>query len=261
MASSHWFRSIRHATVAFFRHDLALHRDEKGDLKVVLQERPDAGAPRNRRLGEPGAAVLREEGQALSLTRAQLADVLDESPELRPTMRHLVVVEHALARHGFAALSRLPLPLLVRARAQFEGLVVNWSPVGLALLRARLAGAVIDRERAEGSARGAPTQAPGDRTGTPAGGDPATSDDDDLGASTAHGLDVLERSDDEALAAAYAALGSAAPVPPPAVVAAQAIAAAAVAAAPAIGGLPALARDTAATAESGDGLRLLDTVD
>jgi hypothetical protein len=76
----------------------------------------------------------------------QLAVVLDEVPETRETLRHLVFLEHALKKKGLKALKKMPLDVLRRALEQFEGLVTNWSPEGLANLRSKMAVTVIDRE-------------------------------------------------------------------------------------------------------------------
>lgn len=188
-----WFKPLTQAARAFFRHDLALRRDEDG-VRIVLEDRASAGRPSSTRAE---AAALQEK-QELELMLAQLAAVLDELAETRGTMRHLAFVEGALAKKGLRALHKLPLDVLQRALEQFEGLVINWSPVGLASLRAKMAVAVIDREHMDPDA-----EADAYRTS-------ALMDSGSL-LHAGPGLEVVERSDDEALAAAYAALGSAAP--------------------------------------------------
>ncbi|MCK7490381.1 MAG: hypothetical protein MZW92_00100 [Comamonadaceae bacterium] len=103
-------------------------------------------------------------------------------------------------RRGFEALHKVPLDVLQRALEQLEGLVVNWSPAGLANLRSKMAVAVIDREHmdpAKPKADAYRTSAVVDAT--PARRKPKTP----------------SRSDDEALAAAYAALGNLAPTTMP----------------------------------------------
>jgi hypothetical protein len=72
--------------------------------------------------------------------------VLDEQPGARQALRHLVYFEAKFRRKGLKALHGTPLPLLSKALEQFEALVVNWSPVGLATLRSKMAVAVIQRE-------------------------------------------------------------------------------------------------------------------
>jgi hypothetical protein len=119
-------------------------------------------------------------------------------PETRQTMRHLVFVEQALAKKGLKALHKLPLDVLQHALAQLEGLVTNWSPVGLASLRSKMAVAIIDRDHLDHDAEAdvyrtaAVLDAPCPR--------PVCAPESALGPS-----------DDDALAAAYAALGAVAP--------------------------------------------------
>jgi hypothetical protein len=79
-------------------------------------------------------------------TIAQLAELLDESPEVRDAVRHLSGLEQALRRQGPQALYCVPLEQLQQALQQFEGLVSNWSPTGLASLRSKMAVAVLERE-------------------------------------------------------------------------------------------------------------------
>jgi hypothetical protein len=176
-----------------FKHDVALRRVESG-VRVVLEERgqrPGDGKP----LSKAAVAAARE-AKELELMRTQLAELLDEVPDTRHTMRHLVFVEQALKRKGLRALHRLPLDVLQRALEQFDGLVTNWSPVGLANLRSKMAVAIIDREHMDPDA-----EADAYRT--------AAVED----SMTEESIESEEpaRSDDEALAAAYAALGSLSP--------------------------------------------------
>jgi hypothetical protein len=133
---------LRRAAQAFFRSDLKLHREE-GSVRLVLADR----------IADPVARVSSAADQAarkhqleLQLMLDQLAEVLDEVPGTREALRHLVFVEHALGRKGLKALKKMPLDVLRRALDQFEGLVTNWSPAGLANLRSKMAVTVIDRE-------------------------------------------------------------------------------------------------------------------
>jgi hypothetical protein len=187
------FNPIRKLLAAVFKHDLALRREPSG-VRVVLEERhtrPGKGKPPSR--AELSAA---REAKELDLMRAQLAELLNEVPETRHTMRHLVFVEQALTRKGLRALHKLPLDVLQRALEQLDGLVTNWSPVGLASLRSKMAVAIIDRENMDPDA-----EADAYRTAAV------------MDATPAHAAEpeVPARSDDEALAAAYAALGDLAP--------------------------------------------------
>lgn len=190
------FDPLRHAATAFFKHDLALRRDgETRQVKIVLEHRPAKG-------GKPTREELaqRKEREELGLIRAQLAELLDSLPETRATMRHLVFVEQALAKKGLKALHRLPIEVLQHALGQFEGLVTNWSPAGLANLRSKMAVAIIDREHSDPDA-----EADAYRTAAVLDAGPG------LLPSPPAVPDVHEGADDAALAAAYAALGNLAP--------------------------------------------------
>jgi hypothetical protein len=193
------FSPMQRAVVAFFRHDLTLRRSKRG-LEVVLQER--RATPR-----KPGAtaklapqsAQAAQERTELQQMLAELSALLGEQPESRHTLRHLEFVHQAVAKRGMKALHKVPLDVLQKAHSQFEGLVTNWGPKGLASLRSKMAVAIIDREHTNPDA-----EADAYRT--------AAVLDSGLGTP---GLPEVEiRSDDEALAAAYAALGNAAPAGP-----------------------------------------------
>jgi hypothetical protein len=126
----------------------------------------------------------------------QLRALLAELPQARQTLRHLVFVEQALAKKGLRALHKLPLEVLQRALEQLEGLVTNWSPTGLASLRSKMAVAIIDREHMDPDA-----EADAYRTVAVLDAEPLQEP-----------LPQVEScTDDDALAAAYAALGSLAP--------------------------------------------------
>jgi hypothetical protein len=188
-AFARFLHPLRRAAAAFFRHDIALRRAEDGVRLVLEDRRSESGqrAPTRAELAE------RKEQQELAQMRSELAALLDDLPEARQTLRHLVFVEQALGRKGLRALHKLPVDVLQRALEQFEGLVTNWSPVGLASLRSKMAVAIIDREHMDPDA-----EADAYRTAAVM---------DNLPELPA----VEQRSDDDALAAAYAALGAAAP--------------------------------------------------
>lgn len=230
---------VRRAAHLFFKADVKLQRG-RGGLQVVLGEQkasgarspsggavpetlapsefgaqPAAAAARGRELARPAkpssrsgreADRQREKAEA-ELALAQLNDLLDKLPGTRRAMRQLDFVEQGLRKKGFRALDRLPLPVLRKALEQFEGLVTNWSPVGLANLRSKMAVALLRREKEEPAVAAAHAGAV----------------EDDLDASvlpetyeTGPGeLDGAEETDEAAaLAAAYAALGSAPPAGP-----------------------------------------------
>lgn len=185
---------LRAATAAFFKHDIAVRRE--GDaVKLVLEERPASLDDRQMRV----EAAARKDKEELMQMRTELAALLNELPETRQTMRHLVFVEQALAKKGLRALRKVPLDVLQRALEQLEGLVVNWSPAGLANLRSKMAVAVIDREHMDPVNEGDAYRTSAVVDATPARRKPK----------------APSRSDDEALAAAYAALGNLAPTTMP----------------------------------------------
>jgi hypothetical protein len=202
------FSPIRRATAAFFKHDLALKRERDG-LHIVLESKPIEGAaakvPGKKKSkatkGEREQLADRKAAEELVLMRQQLAELLSEVPETRLTMRHLVMVEHALGKKGVRVLHKLPLEVLQRAHEQLEGLVTNWSPVGLASLRSKMAVAILDREHMDPAA----TEADAYRTAA------VMDHTDELSDPRSEQPDVEEVSDDDALAAAYAAMGDFAP--------------------------------------------------
>jgi hypothetical protein len=180
------------AARAFFKADIALRRDE-GGLQLVLEERSTV------RPDSPMQAAARKERELLQLMRDELRAVLDELPSTRQTLRHLAHFERVLEKKGLKALRKLPLDMLRRSLEQFEGLVTNWTPVGLATLRSKMAVAVIER-----------SQEP-----EPEGDDPTrTAAVMDAGSSMLPLYEELPEpagDEDAALAAAYAALGHSAP--------------------------------------------------
>jgi hypothetical protein len=194
------FQPLRAAAAAFFRHDLTLRRD--GDaVRLALEQRDGPKSSRQSR----AEAVVQREKEELALIRSELAALLNELPTTRQTMRHLVFVEQALAKKGLRALHKIPLDVLQRALEQLEGLVTNWSPVGLANLRSKMAVAIIDREHDN-------PQAEADAYRTAAVLEPAAVRS--AAAPPAAAADAgADGSDEAALAAAYAALGAVAPAP------------------------------------------------
>ncbi|MDZ7590158.1 MAG: hypothetical protein U5L05_05575 [Rubrivivax sp.] len=181
------------AAQAFFRHDLAWRRGEDG-VHIVLAERTSAGNPK--RTPSRAELALKKDTAELALMLEQLRALLAELPGARQTLRHLVFVEQALARKGLRALHKLPLEVLQRALEQLEGLVTNWSPTGLASLRSKMAVAIIDREHVDPDA-----EADAYRTVAVLDAEPLEEPLPEMESCT----------DDDALAAAYAALGSLAP--------------------------------------------------
>ncbi len=184
---------------AFFRHDLKLQREEGGQLHVVLAKRKSTGEP-----GKPDRAESerRRRHEEVMLVRTELAALLNELPETRSTMRHLVFVEQAIAKKGLKVLHKVPLDVLQRAHDQLDNLVINWSAAGLANLRSKMAVAIIDREHTDPNAEA-------DAYRTAAVHDPdGGKDEGEMNLSSLAAVGAAPRSDDEALAAAYAVLGS-----------------------------------------------------
>lgn len=200
------FNPVRRAAIAFFRHDLALKR-EQGNLCIVLEERPatpseplipmlKGGKPTRTQAEED---QRRRRKQAEAQVRQELRELLDQLPGSRQALRHLAAVEQAVIKKGFRALDKLPEPVLRKALEQLEGMVTNWSPVGLATLRSKMAVSVLQRE-----------------TGTPAAQRAAPEVEEDLDPSVLPETDADEPMGDAvddaaALAAAYAAMGQATP--------------------------------------------------
>jgi hypothetical protein len=190
-AMPRWFKPLKQIVDAIFRHDLALRRDAEG-VRLVLNDR-SGGSGKGR---IPDKETAAKERQEVKLMRSQLVKLLDERPETRNAMRHLAFVEQALGKKGLRALDKLPLQVMRHALSQLEGLVTNWSPVGLANLRSKMAVAIIEREHMDPDA-----EADAYRTAAVLDTDP-----DELPLDGSQGS-----SDDDALAAAYAALGDAGP--------------------------------------------------
>ncbi len=186
---------LQRAVVAFFSHDLTLRRSREG-IKVVLQAR-DTGA--RSAVGVREQARLDKERAEVELMLCELDELLEQQPGSRQTMRHIDFVRQSLHKKGLRALHKVPLDVLQRALEQFEGLVSNWSPVGLANLRSKMAVAIIDREHINPDAEADAYRTTGVIDSLPA--IPSLPE-------------VQLHTDDEALAAAYAALSTDRPAGP-----------------------------------------------
>lgn len=127
---------VRAMFQALFCRDVQLHL-ERGHLHLGLA----GGAARPRPAARPVAADAE-----LERMRRELAALLDEQPGARQVLRHLALFEATFQQHGLVTLDRVPLPLLRAALEQFEGLVSNWTPKGLATLRSKMAVALIQRD-------------------------------------------------------------------------------------------------------------------
>ena len=138
------FRSARHAAHLFFRSQLSLKL--RGGVRLEFVD------SRGRRAESPAEAEARRQRAELGRMVGELAQCLDADPDIRPELRHLAYLETALRQQGLAALQTLPVDVLHKALDQFEGLVSNWAPTGLAMLRSKMAVAVNERSAEETSA-------------------------------------------------------------------------------------------------------------
>jgi hypothetical protein len=186
--------AIRRGFHAFFKADVRLQRQD-GQMLIVLDDaRAAAARPARPARGGKLDEAARKDSRELKEMTAALSALLDELPENRTTLRHLVFIEHALQKKGSRALYKVPMEVLKRAHEQLEAVVTNWSSTGLACLRSKMAVAVIDRE-----VRDSPAEAEEDVYRTAA----------VLDAPLAHPEPVdeaTEREVEEALLAAYANL-------------------------------------------------------
>lgn len=116
--------SSLHSVGTFFKRPLSLHN----------------GAIR---LGQARSTLIEQaratEHKHVRRMRADLFFMLEQHPASRELVRSLALVERTLQRSGFDGVDKLPQRVLARALAELERLVWDWSPVGLAELRSRLA--------------------------------------------------------------------------------------------------------------------------
>ncbi len=113
---------------------------------VTLRRKPQPSL-RTVRAAERSASEMKLLAVAINM-EADLAWLLDQHEAARHLMRHLSHVERTLQRSGPQALEVLPVKILARALTELERLVIDWSPVGLAELRSRMAVA-LKKRRAE----------------------------------------------------------------------------------------------------------------
>lgn len=146
------FRSVAHAGHLFFRSQLRLR--VRGGVRLEFVERD----------GRPTASpedLARQARQAeLSRIIGELAQCLDADPDIRRELRHLAYLETTLRQQGLDALHTLPVDVLHKALDQFEGLVSNWSPWGLATLRSKMAVALAERGASDETAAASTPSAP-----------------------------------------------------------------------------------------------------
>jgi hypothetical protein len=77
--------------------------------------------------------------------KRELYTLMEQHPSSRQLMRHLDLVERTLRKEGLDAVEKMPVRVLVKALTQLERLVWDWSAVGLAELRSRIAVVVKTR--------------------------------------------------------------------------------------------------------------------
>ena len=116
--------SSLHSVGAFFKRPLSL---QNGEISL--------GVARST-LIEQARATERKHVRRM---RADLFFMLEQHPAARDLVRALALVERTMQRSGFEGVDRLPQKVLARALTELERLVRDWSPVGLAELRSRLA--------------------------------------------------------------------------------------------------------------------------
>src|ERR1700712_5591788 len=73
------------------------------------------------------------------LMKRELYTLMEQHPSSRQLMRHLDLVERTLRKGGLDAVEKMPVRVLMKALTQLERLVWDWSAVGLAELRSRIA--------------------------------------------------------------------------------------------------------------------------
>ena len=133
------FRPVGRLAHLLFRSQLKLRL--RGGLRL---EWADPGQSGTQSPAEHRAA--REQAE-LALMVRELTALLDEDPDIRDSLRHLVFIEQALQAQGLEALQQVPVPVLRKGLDQFEGLVTNWGPRGLASLRSRMSVAASMRSQ------------------------------------------------------------------------------------------------------------------
>jgi len=117
----------------------------------MLQGNPTLGVPAS----GPREQAREEQRQRVRRMRRDLYRLMEQHPSSRQLMRHLDLVERTLRRTGLSGVEALPARVIAKALAQLERLVWDWTPVGLAELRSRMAVMVKNRPL-----QAAPAEAP-----------------------------------------------------------------------------------------------------
>ena len=135
------FDPLKRAARMIFKDEIRLRRDE-GRLRIALETAQ--GQPSSPAQVKRLAQEQRERDERQIMAR-QLQAVLDDAAARRYPPRQLLQVSQALQAEGLALLTNLPLAVLRTALDQLEDAVTNWSPMGLAALRSKMAVAVQER--------------------------------------------------------------------------------------------------------------------
>lgn len=107
----------------------------------------------------PRSPAREEHHQRVRRMRRDLYQLLEQHAASRQLMRHLDLVERTLRAEGITAVEALPMRVIAKALVQLERLVWDWSPVGLAELRSRMA-VIVKNRPAEADSRPAPVETP-----------------------------------------------------------------------------------------------------
>ncbi len=194
--------ALKKAVLAFFRHDVVLHRDDEG-VHLCFEDRKNV-QPRPPTRAQRAAQKDRAE---LERSRQALAALLDVDATLRSGLRQLAFVEYALEKKGWRGLHKIPLDVLQKALEQLEQMVQNWSDEGLACLRSKMAVAVIDREHMDPNKEPEAYKTAALLENPPTLAARAISAAKAAPAKAESGIEVSQVDDGDALLAAYAALG------------------------------------------------------
>jgi hypothetical protein len=95
--------------------------------------------PQKMSSSEQRAAAKKRLRVSVRYMQSDLKQLLDQHAATRKLMRHLGFIERTLRRGGLPALELVPVRVVAKSLAELESLVWDWSPVGLAELRSRLA--------------------------------------------------------------------------------------------------------------------------
>lgn len=156
-----WILRMLRSVIRFMSTDLGRpaksSRPDAVDAEDNAQPRPGRGKAQDKSrtapVGRPQQAVTgmtQREIEEMKLILEQLDEALGKDPSIRPRVRHMAALERALREMGWAALRDMPIEHLQTAKNQFEALITNWSPRGLAVLRSRMAIEILERTRPKG---------------------------------------------------------------------------------------------------------------